>query len=226
MTKTTIRILLMLAALAGLAAADTVDFAGLPGPVNIVGPGHDVSGVLFQYDPGGGLSTPPPCTFDAGAGGVQYDYVFGCVGAQVDVGGLSGTSDGIYTLTFGGGIDGLSFGFGIFSFLDPPPDSTEYGVFATFFDRDGNPTDAWSVAGDGSAGPFAYTGPLFNQVQLNFGPSTFVDPENPIPAPIYGQTQISVYDVTYTPEPSAFFLLLSGLGGLSLCTLLKRAWRK
>lgn len=226
MTKITIRILLALALVAGLAAADTVDFAGLAGPENIMtGPGVSVSGVRFQYDPGGGLNPPPPCIFDAGAGGVQYDFVFGCVGAQVGVDGLTGTSDGTYIITFGGLINQLSFNFGIVSFLVDPPDPGEFGVFASFFDMNDNLTDALPVPGDGSAGPFFYNGPLFSQVQLNFGPATVVDPGNPIP-PIYGQTLITVSDVTYTPEPGAFILLLSGLGGLSLCTLLKRAWRK
>lgn len=226
MTKTTIRILLVLAAVAGLAVADTVNFAGLPGPINIMTPsGVDVSGVRFQYDPGGGINPPPACVFDAGAGGVQYDFVFGCVGAQVDTSGLSGTSDGTYIITFGGLINGLSFNFGIVSFEAIPPDPGDFGVFASFFDQNGNLTDVLPVPGDGTAGPFIYSGPLFEQVQLNFGPSTQVVPGNPIP-PMYGQTLITVSNVTYTPEPSGLILLLSGLGGLSLCTLLKRGWRK
>ncbi len=136
----TILLLLIFAALA-MAGTTTVDFTSLALPVNINGIPTSVTGVGFQYEPGGSLNNPPPsnCNFDAGLGGTQFfDFVNfpgGCVGAQVDsITGLSGTTDGSYALSFSSQVWNLHLVYGMLSLLTPAPLDTDYALNAILFD--------------------------------------------------------------------------------------------
>src|SRR5689334_4404072 len=109
MTRT-FAIFALLAGIPAIApATPLVDFTVLSGPLNITNNGGQnpsvttLGGVTFSYDPGIDPQSQPfgpaLCSFDEGQG-MSFGGPGGCVGAQVDSGGVFGTTEGNYLLQF------------------------------------------------------------------------------------------------------------------------------
>lgn len=228
MMTRTIKSALILGSMAALAFGDTLNFAGLPGPFNINTPSSSNVDMLsspvtatFIYDPSIPAGTVVAnCLFDA-VNGTVYDFFgVGCVGAQVDTGGMNGTSDGFYDILFSQPLTIIGFNFGITSFALPAPDPGDYSLTASFY-LGGTLSDPNPVTVLGVGGRLAYTGPAFDEMQLNFMPITGPDVGTP-----YGQTLVSITSVTDTPEPGAMLLLVSGLCGIIGSRWFKRARKR
>jgi hypothetical protein len=237
--RRTLQTIVLFIALAGIAAAEAINFAALPGPVNItdtstslevIQNGVTTNLVDLSYLPGADAATLPRCAFDAGTGGTTFDLA--CVGAYVNSAGITGTTEGIYQFDFANSLGQLQLTFGLFSFLSAPPPAADFALQATF-SLLGDPTDAILVQATpdlqgGYQGVLSYHGPKFDRAVLSFTPGLQTDPNTGLPItdpttglPIVGQTlaQISPAPV---PEPGALIMLVSGLVGLFGCGALKR----
>jgi hypothetical protein len=239
-------IVLLLAAATGSATAGmiTVDFSvfGLP-PDNPTGIGAQnitttptitrltgASGMTFQYmaDPNAFDPAVPgmagACAFD-GATGTQWSP--GCVGADVSMSGVYGTTDGSYLFGFGLGAWEVQFSFAISSVLDPLPLSTDFlvqGLFYNGVSQNGaiEFTDQDMTCAAGScSGVFDYRGPAFTWAEVYFAPAgqILTDPGTGQPlGHTFGQNILALDTVVYdaVPEPGTLTLWAIALLGLGV----------
>jgi hypothetical protein len=236
MTKHPLYLILLSFILAAQIPAATVDFSLLPSPLDITNSPTTLSGVTFRYDMtetfydeiSGTLYSPSPCAFDGTSGFSFLGGANGCVGAQADSGGIIGTTDGSYSLVFDHQMYGLGFSFGLASFLagydgEAFPDGQTYGLAAVFYINQGTPEEA--IVGvhsvNAASGRLDYIGSSFTSATIYFSPVTPVTDGSPLDSP-FGQTLVSIYDVSEIPEPGPALLVGLGLIGLAGLNLRKR----
>jgi hypothetical protein len=230
MMKRTLEIAVLLTLVAGfaMAGAITVDFSqvGIPQNITVTGtnPPYTVDSVSFGYYPQT-AATVPVCGFDAGLGGFGFGqsatFPLGCVGAQVDTSGLTGTTEGLYSLGFADSQNRLNFSYGLFTYpgVDVPPDQPS-GVAVLFY-ASGNLVDVATSAG--AQGNLTYSGQFFDRADVQFTPfeASVTDPTTLVTQPLYGQTLVAISGVTTTPEPGSIAFLLIGLAAMG-CGMVRR----